>query len=238
MSEHDLRTLLAEAADDTGRPAVPLPAPEALARGRRRRRVRAGAAVVVAAAVVVGAVGVGRQVSRGGAIEADCEIVLRVDGELYAGRYDALRREPELTGREVPAGVPDCADTGGDPGPDEATTAAELAGVPVEDAVWWHRLVLVRRGATLPAWTEQWYDALRCDPSGPRDLVVTWLDAGRSRWSTVRVDATSPDDPSYLRAIVRVRNGTGGPLDRSVLDGSVPVRVRCAGARFVLESVG
>ena len=179
MTERDLHRLLDDAADDaTSRPVL---ASAVVARGRalRIRRTASAVAIAIGAAtlstcvvVVVSRDAPGPVAASDANLEAPrlptgtpgtrvtpnlgyCANTVRLNGVDY-GLYVSVRRTPPLTGRLLPAIDVPCNDTGLPLPPERSIEVSEVAGVSIEDAVWFGGALHVRRGAELPASADVW----------------------------------------------------------------------------------
>lgn len=77
-------------------------------------------------------------------------------GEVDYALYVNVQETPPLTGRLISATEVPCDDTGLPLSPERPIEVAEVAGVPVEDAVWFRGALRVRRAAKLPASADAW----------------------------------------------------------------------------------
>lgn len=197
MTERDLRLLLDDAADDTGREAL---VPSAVVmRGRRRRARRRGAVAGGLAAVAVGAVVLGPRLLAPAPVVpvppvadptsvpapmvsptfpgpglAYCVGSLMRNGAYYDVVDHPVRPVP-LTGRTVEATYTDCNDTGGpqpEPGPPEQVEVIE--GISPDVAFLRDGMLFVQVGAHLPASTDVWWEPVGCDATSPTTLTGPW----------------------------------------------------------------
>jgi hypothetical protein len=179
-----------------------------------------------------------------------CADVIEYDGHTYVG-VGHLRRDPEVSGASMSAVRPACDDVGGVGGgrKDEAIRVVTLTGVDPDAAVFFQGNVYLRRGRELPAWTQQWFQAPRCDSAGILELHGRWLGvtsplkprfdgdlrlpyrldvyvtSGPEGYvgAMIVVQATEATDPALTPADVKQTLGQGG---------SVSASVRCADGRF------
>jgi len=186
----------------------------------------------------------------GDARSASCAAAIVYDGHTYRG-HGGVKRDPEVTGRSVPAVLPRCNDSGGrsEAGKDETVQVDELADVASSTAVLWHGSIFVRDGRDLPKETRRWFRAPRCGTAGTFEMTGDWLGvtgpkkprfdgdirlpyrlevhvtSGPSRYvgATIRVRATEATDPALTPADVK------GSLLRG---GQVSASVRCVGRHF------
>jgi hypothetical protein len=179
-----------------------------------------------------------------------CADVIEYDGHTYAGA-GRLRRAPEVSGASMSAVRPACDDVGGVGGDqeDEAIRVVTLTGVDPDVAVFFQGNVYLRPGRELPAWTQRWFQAPRCDSAGILELRGKWLGvtsplkprfdgdlrlpyrlnvhvtSGPEEYvgEVVAVQATEATDPALTPADVKKTLWQGG---------SVSASVRCADGRF------
>ena len=107
---------------------------------------------------------------------ASCAAILVYDGHTYLG-HGGIRRDPEVTGRSLPAVLPGCNDTGGpsEAEHDEHVRVEELADVAPGTAVLFDGSVYVRDGRDLPEATRGWFRAPRCGSAGTFEVTGDWL---------------------------------------------------------------
>ncbi len=88
-------------------------------------------------------------------------------GLTYSGR-GGVKRDPEVTGRSMPAVLPGCDDSGGqsEAEPDVSVRVDELADVASSTAVLWHGSIFIRDERDLPQETQRWFRAPRCGTAG------------------------------------------------------------------------
>lgn len=188
------------------------------------------------------------------ASSAACALVVVYHGNRYwEATVDVVPREAGPLGTGV---IPDCNDTGGEPGPGDEIELTALEGVPPDVALLWRgrpESVLVREGFEnrLPA--ELRRRAPTCDPADePIRLAGPWLglfgrgdpeDVDLTASYKVKVFAAESSAPRYERAflVVRVPADLERPLTRADLrwlwDGSIELTVLCRDSRYVAESV-
>ena len=170
---------------------------------------------------------------------ASCAAVLVYDGHTYLGN-GGVKRDPELTGRSMPAVLPGCDDTGGqsEAEKDEPVRVDELADVASSTAVFFRGSVYVREGRDLPKRTQRWFRTSRCDTVGTFEVTGDWLGvtgpkkprsdgdlrlpyrlemhvtSGPARYvgTTITVRATEATDPAMTPADVRAALSKGGPV--------------------------
>ncbi|MGD9959456.1 DUF6281 family protein [Nocardioides sp.] len=181
---------------------------------------------------------------------ASCAAAIEYDGHTYLGTGN-VRRDPEVTGRSMPAVLPGCDDSGGqsEPEGDEAIRVEELADVDSGVSVMFNGSVYVRNGQNLPHWTQRWFRAPRCDTDGTFRLSGGWLGVTgphKPRFDgdiqvpyRLEVHVTSgPPDYVATTIFVRATSSTDPALDAAdvttslLKGGQVSASVRCAGGRF------
>lgn len=181
---------------------------------------------------------------------ASCAAVIVHDGHTYLGN-GGLKRDPEVTGRSMPAVLPGCNDTGGqsEVEKDGIIRVVELADVGPSTAVLFHGSIYVRDGRDLPKETKRWFRAPRCGTAGRFEVAGEWLGvtgpkqprfdgdirppyrlevhvtSGPSRYfgTTIMVRATEATDPALTPADVEASLWQGGQVRASV---------RCADRHF------
>lgn len=172
-----------------------------------------------------------------------CVSVIRYDGHTYIGQGE-LKRDPEVTGRSMPAVMPGCHDSGvqSEDEKDEAVRVKELAGVAPGTAVLWVGSIFIRDGRLLPKKTERWFHAPPCDTAGTFAVTGDWLGStgpnqarfdgdirppyrlevhvtsGPSQYAgaTIMVRATKATDPALGPADVKGSLWQGGQVSASV----------------------
>jgi hypothetical protein len=114
--------------------------------------------------------------SGGDAGSASCASVIVYDGHTYFGRGD-IKRDPEVTGRSMPAVLPVCDDSGGqsETEADAHVRVEELADVAPGTAVFWDGSIFIRDGRVLPKKTQRWFHAPRCGTAGTFAVTGDWL---------------------------------------------------------------
>lgn len=188
--------------------------------------------------------------SGGDAGSASCAAVLVYDGRTYLGTARVMR-DPEVTGRSMPAVLPGCDDSGGQSQAekDESVRVYELADVASSTAVLFHGSIYIRNGRDLPKETQRWFRAPRCGTARTFEVTGDWLDvtgpkkprfdgdirppyrlevhvtSGPTRYvgATIIVRATEATDPALTPADVKASLWKGGQVSASV---------QCAGRRF------
>lgn len=215
MTEHDLRHLLDTAAADADRERLTAAVVIGAAESRsRRKRTALAASVAVAAIATVAAVGVATRpwssdLDAPGEPSALCALEVRFNGEVYDGAPRGNpERAPELTGRTATAHLPACNDTGETDESPQRLTVEEIEGLPMTTALWAQGDLLVRRGETLPAFTDAWYRKPSCTRSEPFHVVGQWV--GVMTEKKVRFDG---DLRPPLYVDLRVEPGHGSPRD-------------------------
>lgn len=186
---------------------------------------------------------------------ASCALVVVYQGNRYWERsVEVLPREGGILGTGM---IPDCNDTGGEPGPGEAVELTALEGIPPDVALLWGgrpETVLVREGleSRLPA--ELRRQAPTCDSRDePIQLAGPWLgmfgsgdpeDLDLMSSYDVKLFAAESSVPRYERTflVVRVPAGLKRPLTRAEVrrwlwDGRIELTVACRDGRYVAESV-
>lgn len=214
------------------------------------RSPRRAGAVVAASVLCAGLTACGDEVAE----SSDCAATLVHDGRTYLGSGD-LRREPEVTGRSLPAVLPGCDDIGERSGAEEdaPVRAEELVGVDSGTAVLVDGSLYVREGRDLPAHARRWFRAPLCRTPGTFELTGDWLGvtgsrrvrfdgdirppyrlevrvtSGPARYvaTTVQVRATATTDPALTPADVATSLWQ---------DGQVTASVRCSDGHF--EALG
>lgn len=183
-----------------------------------------------------------------------CILTIEYQGNRYfETAVEVVPREAEPLGTGV---IPDCNDTGGEPGPGDEVEVSALAGVPPEVALFWPgrpESVLVREGFEnrLPAALRQ--EAPTCDPTDePIRLAGPWFgiwgrgdleDVDLTASYEVKLFAAKSSAPRYERAflLVRVPAGLERSLTRDNLrwlwDGTIAVTAACRDGRYLAESV-
>jgi hypothetical protein len=209
--------------------------------------LRAAVAVVAAAMLLVGLPGC----SGGESGAASCAAVLVYDGHTYSGR-GGVAREPEVTGRSMPAVLPACDDTGGQSDAesrDEAIRVHELAAVDPTTAVFFNGAVYVRDGRELPERTRRWFSAPGCSTAGTFEVAGDWIGVTGPRKPRFDGDLRPPyrlevhvtSGPArYVgaRITVRATPATAPALTPTDVEeslwqgGQVTAAVRCVGGRF------
>jgi len=208
--------------------------------------VRLAATVVAGSMLLAGLSGC----SGGDAGSASCAAAIVYDGHTYLGN-GGLKRDPEVTGRSMPAVLPGCNDTGGqsEVEKDETVRVAELADVASSTAVFFHGSIYIREGRDLPKDTKRWFRAPRCGTAGTFEVAGDWLGvtgpkrprfdgdirppyrlevhvtSGPARYvgTTIMVRATEATDPALTPADVEASLWRGGQVRASV---------RCADRHF------
>jgi hypothetical protein len=280
MTEHDLRHLLDTAADDKHRdPLTSAAVVGAADRLGRRRRTIVSLSLAAAAVVTIAAIGLATRTliddpagtagptsptpsatepTQGndalGDPSAQCAMKVRFDGHVYEGAPQGNPdRTPELTGRTVTVQVPACDDGGGATESEYSFTLEEIAGVPMSTAVWGNGL-LVRRGATLPPLTDDWYGKPTCTLTEPAQLVGQWVgvmtekevrfdgDLRPPLYVDVDIEPDSGNPADLERYTLRIHDyGDAAPgLDRHMAEealwsarAALEITVTCDGPRFV-----
>jgi hypothetical protein len=181
---------------------------------------------------------------------ASCAAVLVYDGHTYAGTGE-IKRDPEITGRSMPAVLPGCDDTGGqaETEQDEPVRVNELVDVAPSTAVLFQGSIYVRDGRDLPERTQRWFRAPRCATDRTFELAGDWLGvtgpttlrfdgdirppyrlkvhvtSGPTRYvgTTITVRATEATDPDLTPADVKSSLWQGRQVNASV---------RCAARHF------
>ena len=181
---------------------------------------------------------------------ASCADLIEYDGHAYLGVGQILR-DPELSGRSLPAVRPACDDVGGTgtEEADEVIRVVALTGVDPGTAVFFQDNVYLRRGRELPTWSQRWFRVPRCDSTGILELSGDWLGvtsplkprfdgdlrlpyrldvhvtSGPEEYvgATVAVQATPATDPALTPADVKQTLWKGG---------RVSATVRCSEGRF------
>lgn len=174
---------------------------------------------------------------------ASCPSTIVYDGHTYVGQ-GAVKRDPEVTGRSMPAVLPGCNDSGGqsEGEKDEAVRVEELVDVAPGTAVLWGDTVFIRDGRVLPEETQRWFHAPRCGTAGTFAVTGDWLGStgpkkvrfdgdirppyrlevhvtsGPSRYvgATITVRATKATDPALGPADVKGSLWKGGQVSASV----------------------
>jgi hypothetical protein len=174
---------------------------------------------------------------------ASCAAVIVYDGHTYLGN-GGVKRDPEVTGRSMPAVLPSCDDTGGqsEADKDESVRVVELADVAASTAVFFQGAIYVRDGRDLPKQTQRWFRAPQCGTDGTFELTGDWLGvtgpkqarfdgdirlpyrlevhvtSGPTRFvgTTILVRATEATDPALTSADVKASLWQGGQVTASV----------------------
>lgn len=213
-------------------------------------------AIVAALAVVLAGVSGSGPVGTiaGGQPSGLCALQLVYDGVAYDGapRGDP-DRTPDLTGRTGTGRVSGCNDTGGEEEPAQDVTVEEIDGIPMTTAVWAMGSLLVRRGETLPASTEDWYGVPTCDLRDPVTLTGRWLgvmsekevrfdgDLRTPLWIDLAVEPDQGNPPELVGYTLRVHDDGGADpaLEKSFAEEALwssrsllAVEVTCGGERF------
>lgn len=181
--------------------------------------------------------------SGAGTGSASCAAVIVYDGHTYLGSGD-IKRDPEVTGRSMPAVLPGCDDSGGqsEAEKDQSVRVEELADVPADTAVFFHGSIYIRDGRDLPKQTQSWFRAPHCGTTGTFDLTGDWLGvtgpkkvrfdgdirlpyrlevhvtSGPTRYvgTTIMVRATEATDPALTPGDVKASLWQGGQVTASV----------------------
>lgn len=208
--------------------------------------MRLGVAVVAGSMLLAGLSGC----SGGDAGSASCAASIVYDGHTYWGRGGVMR-DPEVTGRSMPAVLPGCDDSGGqsEAEKDVSVRVDELADVASSTAVLWNGSIFIRDGRDLPKETQRWFRAPRCGTAGTFGVTGDWLGvtgpkkprfdgdirlpyrlevhvtSGPRRYvgTKIMVRATAATDPALTPADVKGSLLQGGQVSASV---------RCVGRHF------
>ena len=208
--------------------------------------MRLGVTVVAGSMLLAGLSGC----SGGDAGSASCAAAIIHDGHTYLGTARVMR-DPEVTGRSMPAVLPGCDDSGGqsEAEPDVSVRVDELADVASSTAVLWHGSIFIRDGRDLPKETQRWFRAPRCGTAGTFEVTGDWLGvtgpkkprfdgdirppyrlevhvtSGPTRYvgATIMVRATEATDPALTPADVKASLWQGGQVSASI---------QCAGRHF------
>jgi hypothetical protein len=185
---------------------------------------------------------------------AGCVLTVEYQGNTYLERQVvAVPREAGRLGTGV---IPDCNDTGGEPGPGEEIQLTALEGVSPDVAVHWSgrpEAVLVREGFENRPPPPLRREAPTCDPDDePIRLAGPWYGIW-GRGNLEEVDLTAPyriklfvaksSASRYERAflLVSVPAGLERTLTRNDLrwlwDGTIELTARCRDRLHVAESV-
>ena len=201
--------------------------------------MRLGVTIVAGSMVLAGLSGC----SGGDAGSASCAASIVYDGHTYWGR-GGVKRDPEVTGRSMPAVLPGCDDSGGqsEAEPDVSVRVDELADVASSTAVLWHGSIFIRDERDLPQETQRWFRAPRCGTAGTFEVTGDWLGvtgpkkprfdgdirppyrlevhvtSGPTRYvgATIMVRATEATDPALTPADVKASLWQGGQVSASV----------------------
>lgn len=187
---------------------------------------------------------------------AACVLTVVYQGNRYfEWSVEVVPREGGPLGTGI---IPDCNDTGGEPGRGEAIELTGLEGVSPEIALLWRgrpEAVLVREGFENELPAELRREAPACDPADePIRLAGPWFglfgprpgdpeDVDLETSYDVKLFAAESSVPRYERAFLVVRVPAG--LDRSLTrddlrwlwDGTIELSVVCRDGRYVAESV-
>lgn len=186
----------------------------------------------------------------GGTGVADCAAVVVYKGHTYYGN-GGVKRDPETTGRSMPAVMPGCDDTGDQSKAerDEPVRVFELADVAPSTAVYLDGAIYIREGRDLPKPTRRWFLTPRCRTTGRFEMTGDWLGvtgpkkvrfdgdirlpyrlemhvtSGPSRYvgATIPVRATEATNPALTTEDVKKSLWKGGTVTASV---------HCAGRHF------
>jgi hypothetical protein len=187
---------------------------------------------------------------------ASCALVVVYQGNKFWEQ--SVEVVPEEAGPLGTGVIPDCNDTGGEPGSGDEVELTALAGVPPEVALLWPgrpETVLVREGLENRLPPELRRKAPTCDPRDePIRLAGPWLGLfGADGFYSDEIDLTSSHKvklfaaessaPRYERAflVVRVPAGLERPLTRAdvrfLWEGTIELAVTCRDGQYVAESV-
>jgi hypothetical protein len=180
--------------------------------------------------------------SAGDAGSASCAAVLVYEGHDYLGN-GGVKRDPEVTGRSMPAVLPGCNDTGqSEAEKDLPVRVDELADVAPSTAVFFQGSIYFREGRNLPKQTQRWFRAPRCGTAGAFDVTGDWLGvtgpkkprfdgdvrlpyrlemhvtSGPTKYvgTTITVRATEATDPALTPADVKASLWKGGQVSAVV----------------------